>query len=178
MKKTLAYMSAGFLLLTLASCASGEGLDSETESAAVSSQGGAEESSSSGETTSSTDDAERLAFGGQCDLFGQNVFRSMWAMHGIGAINFDPNRTDEGMENLSAKGFGSYAEWIAEVETVRGAFSGVDMSLLSEEESGTIRLLESSFESSTSMTEAFERGDIDWYTSTYDAMMSILEACE
>jgi len=129
LKKTLASFSAGFLLVALVSCVSGEGLDSETEDATVSIQEGAEASSSAGEPTSSPANAERRAFGGQCYLFAENVLRSVLAAPLLGAFNFDPNRT-EGMEYLSTHGFGSYAEWITEVETIRGGFSGVDTSLL------------------------------------------------
>lgn len=178
LNNSLAAVCAGLLLVTLASCAQDEGSDSQDEATTSSSQENSESDTGSSEPASPEEDMAGPPFGGQCGLFEDRVFRSARAMTGIGAINFDPNRTDQGMENLRPKGFGSYEEWIAEVETVRGAFSEVDKGLLLEEEADNIQTMENSFETSTSMTAAFQAGDTQWYLSTYEAMMFILAACE
>lgn len=126
-----------------------------------------------------TEEAEvnREPFGGQCDLFMDEVFLSTIALTGLGSSNFDID-SEQAREFVLDRGYTNFAGWISDVEVVGRAFSRVDMSLLSADEAADVETIDRAFESSVTMTTAFGSGDSDWYETTYGALISIGAACD
>ena len=119
----------------------------------------------------------REPFGGQCELFMDEVFLSTIALTGLGSANFDID-SEQAREFVLGRGYTNFAGWISDVEVVGRAFSRVDMSLLSTEEAADVEAIDRAFESSVTMTTAFASADSNWYETTYDALISIGAACD
>lgn len=116
-------------------------------------------------------------YGGQCGSFGAAVLQSTMALTGMGAANFDLD-SERARDFISERGYGSFEDWIADVQTVRGAFGAVDEGALTSEEAATIETINRQFSASNTMTLAFASGDSDWYETTYEALIKVGAACD
>jgi hypothetical protein len=114
-------------------------------------------------------------YGGQCALIGQPVFDSSLAMTGLGTANFSVD--DALQEFVWGNGYTNIGEWITYVESVGDYVRLVDTSGLSSEEAQNIEYLTAAF-APGEMMKAAVVSDTEWYTNTYDALISIGVACD
>ena len=114
-------------------------------------------------------------YGGQCTLIGQPAFDSSLAMTGLGTANFSVD--DALQEFVWGNGYTNIGEWITYVESVGDFVRLVDTSGLSSEEAQNIEYLTAAFAPGEMMKAAIV-SDTEWYSNTYDALISIGVACD